>query len=397
MIKKILFIILLVILSVLSLALYNQYSMLPDRTVEEMDQAEQDAGALDKTWAPPKPSPAPEPQPPATQDLALWTEQGGQESLQAPPAGQSPPATQPEPAQNTQSEQQAGPAKLAAKPQTQETMHTDQAQAPGSQAPEQFAFPAEPAAQQEAAAGQQSEQQLSEKSAQDSPQPQDTPATLPVPGSSSDKEAASKAEKALMSGKSWFEQQGRDFEHIMEKGEEELQHEQEIVDKMRLTRKEETSPEAEVNKLVKKLEEKSLGLENPQPPTPPQTAEAPQKPAAPAPAAPKASDRNQLTSLQLSSDGEAVMLRVVTSKPVAGKSSFKMHKPKRFVLDLHGLFLRSVPRVDVLPNAMVKDLRTGLHPDKLRIVADLHDDIKTQIAVETLSPTELLVILRQQQ
>jgi len=372
MIKKILFVILLAILAVLSLALYNQYSMLPDGTVADEQPAQQDKGVLERTWAPPQPEP--EPQPEETKELATWTEDAGQQPVPEQPA-------RPAPAPPSRPEQKQAP-QAAAPPADADAPQQEQAQEP----------PAEESIDEQLGKGELTE------ALPDPPAEQD-----PV----DDEDAASKAEKALHRGKSWLQDQGREAEEAVEAGKKELEQEQEVMEEMHLSRKEETSPDAEVDRLVKKLEKRSLEQEDvpaqsseasrpPETTEPARTAKAPE-PAKPAPSPARPKSRNQLTSLLLSSDGEAVMLRVTTSKAIEGRSSFKINAPRRFVLDLHGSFVRSVPRVNVLPNAMVEDLRTGLHPDKLRIVADLHDDVDAQITVEPQSPTELLVIMRPRQ
>jgi len=81
MFKTILFAILLVILAVLSFALYNQYSMLPGRTVADVDDVQQDAGTLERTWAPPAPQQEPPPPESTVKDLAVWQEGKGEMPL----------------------------------------------------------------------------------------------------------------------------------------------------------------------------------------------------------------------------------------------------------------------------------------------------------------------------
>lgn len=392
MFKKILFAVLLAILAVLSFALYNQYTMLPGRTVADLEDVQKDTGTLERTWAPPaSPQPAPPSPESKVKDLALWQEGKGEAPLnqEQSPAEDDQPAPVPQEQQPPAPEQQPQPPAQSQQPQPP-------AQSQQSQQPQ----PSQPAA---APPQPDSEESIDSKLGhseltEGAPEPKKQE-TDPAPEATSPvDDSASKAEKALRRGKSWLEEQATDLEQDISAGKDELEQEQEVVNNMRLSPSEEQDPDAEVAKLERQLEQRGLGEEQAPAPDPQPQPEATQT-ATPEQSKPDAvaAGHNQLESLQLSSDGEAVMLRISTAKPIAKYTDFQMHKPKRFVIDLNGHFTRNVQRVNVLPNAMVKDLRIGLHTRMLRIVADLHEDVNVEASVENLSPNELLVTMRHKQ
>lgn len=373
MFKKILFLLLLAVLGALSLALYNQYSLLPGSKAPEVDATAENMEAIRRTWAPPQakaPEPPPQPQPESSfQDLALWERGKGELPLKKQQEPQQQKASQQDPQQQQHVQQESQQQHEQQEPQKQQAAPSPQTDSADTQ-------PSAPSSD-EAGTSPQADQDSAQPDVMDE-KPQDHSAE------------ASKAEKALRRGEGWLEGQARDAEGLAQGVERELQHEKQVVDEMHITKEQEASPEAQVDHLVQDIEKRSLG----EPQQPKYKPEEPKEPPMPKPDPADAKGPNQLLALRLSSDGEAVMLRVSTTQPVEKYTAFQMRNPKRFVLDLHGTFKRNVRRVDVLPNAMVKDLRIGLHTRMLRIVADLHDDVAVETSMKNPEPNELQVVMR---
>ncbi len=352
MIKKILLLFLLLIFTALSVALFSQYEMLPDSPPTETAAPNEQTAPAKRAWTPPasdfdrKPDQtanAPATAPSGTQDIAQDTDAGAVET--------------------------DSPADSTDQPETPQPQgQTDD----GSSVP----VPPGDALSPETASGETQEQ-----------------STAP-PDYTVRTDERSKAEKAVAHSEQWFMSRTDDAGKAVSFVETELEREKKVENEMRLTRQDVASPNQKVNKLVRSIRKNALDDEEAQSVTPPPPPAATAQTAAPSPAPPQPAAENTLVALRLTSDAQHVFIHVTTQKPVATYSAFQIKEPKRFVLDLMGSYHSSVPLEKVESNAYIKDLRTGLHPDKLRIVADLHPDTDPEATVEQRSPTELLVILQ---
>ncbi len=74
---------------------------------------------------------------------------------------------------------------------------------------------------------------------------------------------------------------------------------------------------------------------------------------------------------QTSEDGFEVIIN--TNQTVGEYNSFFLHNPPRLVIDLKGSWNNEGRQIYEINAYWVKKIRTGMHPDKLRIVIDLPD------------------------
>ncbi len=352
MIRGIFLAVLVLVMLGLSVALYRQYNILPGGEAPPQEQAVLDSGRIMRSWTPP----------PGADNAATPSDSSTQDSSaqpDAPAAADSPDSAVPETATETPPAPETARQTAQAKPSPDSLLG----------------------------------------------RPELTPRakTSTVPDPESDPRAAeeqSQAEQALEKGKDALTRGGTLPQRAVSEVERILEQERRVVEEQQLKQRDVTQPRPRVGALVKQLEDKALNVE-PQAPPPPKAEPKPEPKsevlatvtAKPTPG--KKPAGNVLKSLELSSDGNAVFLHVTTEKPLERYATFQVKQPGRVVLDLQGHYAGSVPYKAVRPNALVKDLRTGLHSDKLRVVADLHDDVQAELQLQKRSDTELVLILRQ--
>lgn len=207
----------------------------------------------------------------------------------------------------------------------------------------------------------------------------------------------SRAEKALEKVEHWVEEKVERVEHIAGEVKRELETEKKIVEEMELSREDAALPQTRVDKLVRQIEERALGEVRPEPAIrepivkPPHIYELEPEPKDD-PKQP--TSRNRVISIELVLEAKETILDIHTEAPVEQHKYFQISGPRRLVVDLYGSFRGSRPRLQVPANPFISDIRTGLHPDRLRIVADLLPDVTVTVTVEPRSPTRLVVVMR---
>jgi hypothetical protein len=207
----------------------------------------------------------------------------------------------------------------------------------------------------------------------------------------------SKTEKALEKAEHWVEEKVERVEEIAGEVKQELETEKKVIEEMELSREDATMPETRVDKLVRQIEERALGEIQPEPAIrepivkPPHVYELEPEPKDD-PKQP--TQRNRVVSIELVLAANETILDIRTEAPVEQHRYFQIKGPRRLVVDLYGSFRGSRPRLQVPDNPLISDVRTGLHPDKLRIVADLHPDAAVTVTVESRSPTRLVVVMQ---
>lgn len=104
------------------------------------------------------------------------------------------------------------------------------------------------------------------------------------------------------------------------------------------------------------------------PPEPPlETIPAP----APFKAATPAHTANTAKSVTVTHSNKSVRLVITTKAPVKEFSSFSLASPDRFIVDIPGQWTYRGDTKVTVKNGILKNVRTGEHPDKLRVVLDL--------------------------
>ncbi len=357
MIKKIVLLVLLVVFCALSVALYNQYRLLPRSVTDARDlalwserwspadRAERSGPPMpDRTPLPPAEETAPRLQPRVPPPLPLPDN--------APDA-----ATDQSPDQTQEGQPLASGEKDVEDPMLD---------------PSSLGHP--------------------ELSFESRPTPEKTPHPIEDrPG------LESKAEKALEKVEHWVEKKVERVEHIAGEVKRELETEKKVIDEMELSREDAAVPETRVDKLVRQIEERALGEIRPEPAIrepivkPPHVYELEPEPKDD-PKQPTL--RNRVISIELVLEANETILDIRTEAPVEQHKYFQITGPRRLVVDLYGSFRGSRPMLQVPANPFISDIRTGLHPDRLRIVADLHPDATVTVTVEPRSPTRLVVVMR---
>jgi len=169
-----------------------------------------------------------------------------------------------------------------------------------------------------------------------------------------------------------------------------------------ITRKDITSPNYKVAERVLQLERQSLGQPQPSSPAPQQPAPLPEPtPTAQAPAITLAQEiqppharNNALKELSVQLVGQDLQLLVSTEKQLERFTYFVATTPGRVVVDLYGKFEKAKAVGKTPSNLLVKDIRTGLHNDRMRIVADLEPNVAATALVTQKSPTELTIEIK---
>ncbi len=105
---------------------------------------------------------------------------------------------------------------------------------------------------------------------------------------------------------------------------------------------------------------------------------------------------NTLITMHVVPQGDTVLVQVVSRGPIDSYKYFFLGSPSRLAVDLLGKYDRSVPERDVKDNMFIKDIRTGRHPDKLRIVADLKSTAKLRLTVDKPQSNVLVLQLTKQ-
>ncbi len=83
-----------------------------------------------------------------------------------------------------------------------------------------------------------------------------------------------------------------------------------------------------------------------------------------------AAPATKLLSIEVQDSGDALQVRLVTDGSVRAVESFVLENPDRLVIDLPGLVSEaSAGRIEV-GSELVKQIRVGQHPDKVRVVID---------------------------
>ena len=96
-----------------------------------------------------------------------------------------------------------------------------------------------------------------------------------------------------------------------------------------------------------------------------------------------AGDKQILRDIQTEYLGEKLIITILSNTPIKEYRKFSLNSPPRFVIDLYGHW--SIPGTlrPNITNDLVKEIRFGLYPDKLRFVLDL----KSALSIE---PTIIL-------
>ena len=97
--------------------------------------------------------------------------------------------------------------------------------------------------------------------------------------------------------------------------------------------------------------------------------------------------------VQSSSQKGGVQVSLLTDGPVKTYKSFFLQDPPRFVIDLDGDWQTRRWSDIKVNNDLVKNIRIGRHPDRLRIVMDLKSDQVPSFKVSG-SPEGLVVTLQ---
>jgi hypothetical protein len=94
-------------------------------------------------------------------------------------------------------------------------------------------------------------------------------------------------------------------------------------------------------------------------------------------------DKQILRDIQTECLGKKLIITILSNTPIKEYRKFSLTSPPRFVIDLYGRW--SVPKISQPNNTndLVKGIRFGLYPDKLRFVLDL----KSALSIE---PTIIL-------
>ncbi len=164
-------------------------------------------------------------------------------------------------------------------------------------------------------------------------------------------------------------------------------------EKSRFTDKELLSPQEEVTELMTALQARSLRQET----KPTLDLPQPEQPQTAFPASqPLPKGINSLKELHAVAQNDAVEVQVVGLGDIGSYKYFFIGSPSRLVVDLLGKYDRSIPERDVRDNVFIKDIRTGRHPDKLRIVADLKSAARLRLSVEKPQGNVLLLHLTKQ-
>jgi hypothetical protein len=102
---------------------------------------------------------------------------------------------------------------------------------------------------------------------------------------------------------------------------------------------------------------------------------------------------NALERVEVIGIDNGAVLRIVAAKPVEKFKYFTLKSPNRVVVDLYGSWSRAnIP--PLASNTWISKIRTGVHPDKLRIVADVIVETPGPVSAKQNSLTEIVVMLR---
>lgn len=385
MIRKILLLALIVIFVALSVTLYNQYEIIPNSNVEDLGTSQREAEKLTRAWTADERQALNVKIPPAPKE----EEQSKDEPQEQASQDQDEPVTEQPAATDASTEESATPPETAAAPDASPDASPD---TKGDATPQ--AGPAKPDTQ----AKNEADTILGEPELTPPlPDQQDKPEAPATQASREDPEEMSKAEKALRRSGGWAMDQTRRADSMVNDVEQELDQEKDTGERMKLTRKDEIDPKSRVDELVTQIEKRSLKkVEEADAPKPQKVAEAPEPAPEPKPKKRKL-PQNNVSDITLTSDAQAVFITINTDKPIWQYTYFQMRNPRRFVLDLHGEYERPAAIKKVPPNAMVKDMRTGLHTTKLRVVADLLPEPTIVARVEKRSDKTLVIELRPKQ
>lgn len=131
--------------------------------------------------------------------------------------------------------------------------------------------------------------------------------------------------------------------------------------------------------------------EKPAPEPAPEVAKAPAAPTKQE-TAPKVPEgpKNKLTNVKMTPGDGNVTVRISTDLPLKHYKYFTLEGP-RVVVDLLGPFKAHATTMGVPANSLVKGVRIGNHPDKLRLVADIEGGTKVKVDVVRLSEKALEV------
>lgn len=102
-----------------------------------------------------------------------------------------------------------------------------------------------------------------------------------------------------------------------------------------------------------------------------------------------AGPKNQLQNIKIKVEHAAVILDIITVRPIGHYKFFSLPKPQRMVVDLLGAFKPHAPEMKVPQNNYVGGLRIGDHSDKLRIVADIKAKDPLKMNVERISDKQV--------
>lgn len=123
------------------------------------------------------------------------------------------------------------------------------------------------------------------------------------------------------------------------------------------------------------------------------TASAP-KPAAEPKTAAKFGGMNGVKQINVTASGDGVVMTITTQQPFEKFAHFAMGSPSRLIVDITGQWRLFVGGAQVAQNTVVKDVRVGLHPGKLRVVADCVGGAPSGVKVVKTSATTLTVTFR---
>jgi type IV pilus assembly protein PilQ len=133
---------------------------------------------------------------------------------------------------------------------------------------------------------------------------------------------------------------------------------------------EKVKPAPVVKEVIK--EEVAIKPKEPEPPsTEPKPEEKPVVQPQPAPPAPTMmNEAKAIVNIFLEQAADFVLFHILGDGKLGNYNSFKLDSPSRLVLDIWGVDLKNIKRSIKIKNPMIKEVRVGLHPEKLRLVFD---------------------------
>ncbi len=133
---------------------------------------------------------------------------------------------------------------------------------------------------------------------------------------------------------------------------------------------EKVKPVLEVKEVIKE----EVAIKPKEPERPPQEPKQEDKPVAQPPSPPPPpsvmNEAKAIVNIFLEQEKDFVLFHILADGKLGNYNFFKMDSPPRLVLDIWGVDLRNIKKSIKIKNPMIKEVRVGLHPEKLRLVFD---------------------------